>query len=238
MAELVLLDAKHYVAGLDFSGSYSDHALALESDAPEFTAFGDTTRVYKGGLVGAGAEHEGYWDNPIDLDLFTNIGAAARNATLAAVGADGDIAFFYETIGTSYSPGANIGDAYMFSASDQVTGLVTRGLVMATGAKTSTADGTARQLGAVSATQSIRASLHVLAVSGTDPTLDVIVESDDEEAFGGTPETQITFAEATAVGGELLTTAGAITDDWWRVGWTIGGTDNPSFTFVVAVGIA
>jgi hypothetical protein len=151
-------------------------------------------------------------------------------------GADGDVAFFCATIGTSYSPGANIGDAYKFSNSNQVSGVLTRGTIMGTGAKTSTGNGTARQLGAVSASQKIRASLHVIAASGTTPTLDVTVRSDNGVGFAS-PATQITFPQRTAVGGEILTADGAITDDWWRVTWTIGGT-NPSFTIVVAVGIA
>lgn len=239
MSELVLLNPKLYVAGLDLSGSYSQHALVLDADAPEFTAFGDTTREYKGGLIGAGSEHQGFWNDPIDSDLYTNMAATARNATLSPDGGDdGEVAFFFSQLGTQYAPGAAIGDAYEFSASNKVSGLVTRGTIMATGSKTTTADGTARQLGAVSATQSIRASLHVLTVSGTNPTLDVIVESDTVEAFSGTPETQLTFAQATAAGGELLTAAGAVTDTWWRVGWTIGGTGTPTFSFVISVGIA
>ena len=237
MAELVLLNPKMYVAGLDFSGAYSQHALVMDADSPEFTAFGDTTREYKGGLIGVGSEHQGFWDNPVDSDLFTNVAAAARNMTLTPeAGADGDRAFFCQTIGTKYSPGANIGDAYAFSASNQVSGTLTRGLIMGTGAKTVTGNSTARQLGAVSATQKIRASLHVLAVSGTSPTLNVTVRSDDTEGFAS-PTTRITFPQRTAIGGELLTADGAITDAWWRVTWTIGGT-SPSFTFVIAVGVA
>jgi hypothetical protein len=82
----------------------------------------------------------------------------------------------------------------------------------------------------------LRASLHVLSASAAD-TLDVIVASDSQQAFGGTPETRITFPQRTAIGGELLTVDGPHADTWYRVQYTIAGTD-PSFTFAVAVGIA
>jgi hypothetical protein len=238
MAELVLLNPKQYVAGLDLSGSYSQHALVLDADAPEFTAFGDTTREYKGGLIGAGSEHQGFWDSPIDTDLFTNMAAAARNTTITPDGGDeGDVAFFFSQLTTSYSPGANIGDAYTFSNSNQVSGVVTRGLIAVNGTEVATDDGTAFNLGAVAAGQKLRASLHVLAVAGSSPEVDVIIESDTLEAFTDDPTTEITFAQLTAVGGEYATADGAITGPWFRASWTLGG-DTDSALIVVSVGIA
>lgn len=237
MPELVLFNVKQYVAGLDFSGSYNMHSLVIEAEAKEKTAFGDNPREYLGGLKLAGSEHDGFWDSPVDADLFAAIGAAARNVTVSpGDGLDGDVAFFFEELATEYSPGEQVGEVFAFSNSNQPTGVVARGLIMATGAKTTSANGVARGLGAVSSTQRIRASLHVLAVSGTAPTLDVVVESDDASGMAS-PITRITFPRRTAIGGEILTAAGPITDTWWRARWTIGGTA-PSFTFVVAIGVA
>lgn len=238
MAELVLLNVKQYVAGLDLSGSYNQHALVLDADAPEFTAFGDTTREYQGGLIGAGSEHAGLWDDPVDADLFADIAAAARNATITPDGGlEGDVAFFFSQIGTSYAPGASIGDAYAFSNSNQVSGVVTRGLIFNNGTEVATDDGTAFNLGAVAAGQKLRASLHVFGVTGGTPELDVIVASDSVATFLGTPETQITFPQFTAAGGSLLTADGPITDVWYRAEWTLGvGTTDA--TFAIAVGIA
>jgi hypothetical protein len=209
----------------------------LDADAVEFTAFGDTTRTYKGGLIGAGSEHSGFWDDPVDSDLFTNLAAAARNTTLSPDGGEeGDVAFFFSSIGTKYEPGAAIGDAFAFSNSNQVTGIVTRGLIFQTGVETTSGNGTAFNLGTLDTGKKLRASLHVLSASAAD-TLDVVVASDSQQAFGGTPETRITFPQRTAAGGELLTVDGPHADVWYRVQYTIAGTD-PSFTFAVAVGIA
>ena len=82
------------------------------------------------------------------------------------------------------------------------------------------------------------AALHVLSVAGTStPTITVEIESDTEEAFGDTPETRLSFDAATAAGGQILrTSAGVHADTWYRPTWTITGTD-PSFLFVVALGI-
>ncbi|MEU4150833.1 hypothetical protein [Streptomyces sp. NPDC026659] len=73
-------------------------------------------------------------------------------------------------------------------------------------------------------------------MSGTTPTLDVVIESDNGSGFPS-PITQLTFTQANAISGQILRTDGtAITDDWYRVKWTIGGT-TPSFLFAVAFGI-
>jgi hypothetical protein len=92
-------------------------------------------------------------------------------------------------------------------------------------------------LGAATATQHLYGVLHVLAVSGTNPTLDVVIQSDDAEGFAsGT--TRGTFTQKTAVGSQFLTpVAGPVTDTHWRCTWTIGGTNTPSFTIALVVGI-
>ena len=104
--------------------------------------------------------------------------------------------------------------------------------------RTATANGTARQLGAVAAGQSVYATLHVLAtVSGTSPTLDVVVASAATDSWPGT--SRITFSRKTAIGPQFATPVdGSITDPWRRVQYTIGGTDTPTFPFVVLIGIA
>jgi hypothetical protein len=80
------------------------------------------------------------------------------------------------------------------------------------------------------------ANLHVLSVSGTStPTLTVSVASDNAVGFPSSAA-QGAFAAATAVGGESIRIPGAILDDWWRVTWTITGT-NPSFLFLVSMGV-
>lgn len=73
-----------------------------------------------------------------------------------------------------------------------------------------------------------RAQLNVTAVSGTTPTLDVVIE----DSLDGTNWNVIgTFAQDTAVGREVINVTTPFADQV-RVRWVIGGT-TPSFTFSV-----
>ena len=103
--------------------------------------------------------------------------------------------------------------------------------------RTSSGNSTGIQLGTIAASQNMHASLHVFSASGTNPTLDVTIESDDNGSYTSAL-TRMTFTQATAAGAEFLgPTAGpAGSDDYWRVAWTIGGTDTPTFSFAVIFG--
>lgn len=71
--------------------------------------------------------------------------------------------------------------------------------------------------------------LHVGAVSGTTPTLDVVVEGSD--TVGGTYTTLATFGQVTAANkiGAVSINIGASTAKFIRITGTIGGS-SPSFT--------
>jgi hypothetical protein len=76
---------------------------------------------------------------------------------------------------------------------------------------------------------SVRAQLNVTAVSGTAPTLTVILE---DTLDGGINYNTIgTFAQKTAAGREVISITAPFSETL-RVSWTIAGT-NPSFTFSV-----
>ena len=237
----VLKNCKLYYGGHDLSGDLNQITLEYGAAEKDATTFGNDSEVVLAGLKRVSLNHQGFvnqgTDGGIDLSSFDAIGDAEENVTVCPVsGADGEIAFCLKDILTAYNPGGAIGDVYAFTVSGRGAGDLIRGTVMAAGAKTSTANGTVRQLGAVLATQRVYAMLHVVAASGTNPTLDVVVESDDAADMVGATE-RIAFTQATAIGSELKSAAGAITDDRWRVRWTIGGTNTPTFTFIVIVGI-
>jgi hypothetical protein len=63
----------------------------------------------------------------------------------------------------------------------------------------------------------------------------VLLESDDNGSFTGAT-TRHTFAQNTAISSEWASVAGAVTDDYWRISWTVGG-GSPDFTVVCAAGI-
>ena len=235
-----LKNQKLWFAGFDFTGIMNALALDDGVDLQDVPVFGDAAMRRIAGLRAVRAQHEGFFNaSPEDKALFANLGVVDAPMSIGPVdGNEGSLAYTFAAALGQYSPRGAIGEAFAFSvAAEGSAGLpLVRGTLMHNAARTVTANGTARQLGAVSATQKLFAALHVIAASGTTPTLDVTIESDDASGFAS-PVTRITFGQKTAISSEWATPVkGAITDDWWRVAWTIGGT-SPSFTFVVVVGI-
>jgi hypothetical protein len=240
MAHQVLTDCKLWIDGYDFSGDFNALGLDYSVDAVPDDAFGVGTHIFLGGLHDVEGNHQGAVNlgtDGVEDILFANVGVVDVPVTLSPdSGADGEVAHFLKALSASYSPGAEIGQLKRFSVRFKASGeRLVRGTIMHNATRTASGQGTARQLGAVSATQKLYAALHVIAASDSD-TLDVIVRSDDNGGMTS-PTTRVTFAQATAVGSEFATPVdGAITDDYWQVDFTIGGS-SPSFEFVVVVGI-
>jgi len=224
-------DAKIWIDGYDFSSQMTATAINYDSEALDDTTFGDSTRSNTGGLKGVALSHEGNWDSSPDNIFFQNIGVSDVPVSVSPdTGGDGDLAYTLLSQFSTYSPGGAVGEIYKFSFNGVATGDLVRGTIMHNAIQTGAGNGTARQLGAVSATQKVYAVMHVLSASGT---LDVIIQSDDGVGMG-TPTNQITFTQATAIGSEWPTPiAGVIADDWWRVNYTVTGT----FEFIVIIAI-
>lgn len=244
MGDYVLKDCKFYLGKYNFSGDANQGRLMYGVEEKDKTTFGSGgSKEFRAGVRSSSVELQVLYDtadgaDDVDAVQFTRVGATQQPCSICPTdGADGEIAYMLESLFARYAPGASHGEILIANITGQSHDVLVRGTVMATGSKTTTANGTARQLGAVTATQKLYATLHVFSASGTNPTLDVIVESDDAEGFLS-GDTKITFAQATAATVERATpVSGAITDDWWRVGWTIGGTDTPTFSIAVIVAI-
>lgn len=236
----VAFNRKVWFDGYDFTGNANAAGLVLESEPQDATVYGLTCRKEAGGLMAVRANVQGFWEGgsgEIDDAIYSSIGLNDKPFTIAAeTGADGEIAYSFKSRLGSYEPGARAGEMLGFRVEAGARGdPAVRGTIMhpAT-ARTTTSSGTARQLGGVLAGEKMYAALHVIAASGSTPTLDVAIES-DTVGFGS-PTVRINFAQATAIGGQWASVAGAITDDYWRATWTIGG-GTPSFTFIVILGI-
>ena len=92
-----------------------------------------------------------------------------------------------------------------------------------------TASGTSAGAPDYGAANTLRAQLNVTAVTGTTPTLDVVIE--DSVDGGATWNTVGTFTQKTAVAREVINITVPFGDSL-RVRWTVGGT-TPNFTFAV-----
>ena len=92
------------------------------------------------------------------------------------------------------------------------------------------------QLGAVGATEKCYVGIHCYGVSGTStPTVTFKLQSDDNSSFTS-PTDRITFSNITAIGADYQSAAGAITDTYYRLNYTISGT-SPSFSIHATIGI-
>lgn len=243
MAFQVLTNCKAYLDGYDLTGHSNKVELNYSAESLDNTVFSATNKTRQAGLKNVELSLEGFWEagaGLIDTLAAANIGAVGKIITLSPDGGDqGDLFFSFKNMMGEFGFGAQVGELLPFNyngAGSDAQGLI-RGTVLENAAKTATANGTGRQLGAVLEGQYVYAVMHILAVSGTNPTLDMVIQSDDNSGFTSASD-RITFAQAAAIGSQWGTrVAGAITDDYWRASWTIGGTDDPSFTVFVGVAI-
>lgn len=245
MAAKVWTDVRLFWDAYNLSGDINALALNYGVELGDATVLLDASRRRRAGLKTIAFQHEGfvnYGVDQVDDALFNDIAVANVPMTICPhnSGAEGEIAFFFNGLAGQYQPGGTVGEMHRFSVSgeaDDGRDLI-RGTVLNNATRTVTANGTAFNLGAVSATQKLYAVLHVFdPVAGSLPTLDVKIQSDDASGFVS-PIDRITFAQKTNKGSQYATpVAGAITDTWWRAVWTIGGTGGPSFPFVVVIGI-
>jgi hypothetical protein len=242
MSNLILKDVKAYMGHLALHGYSNEIELNWSAEIKDHTVFGLGTRRNKAGLLVVDASMSGFndfdEDTGIDAGLYGRIGAVSAPLSVAPVGnAENEVVFFTSKVNGVYTPiGGTVGDMAEYSLDCKGAGVaLIRGLVGGLGAKTATGNGTGHQTGAVSAVQRIGAALHVVAASGTTPTLDVVIESSVDNTFAS-PTTRLTFAQLTGVGSEFKSLVGPITDTYWRAKWTIAGT-TPSFTVFIALGI-
>lgn len=237
MATQVLTDSKLWMSEVDLSGHLNSIAVDYSAEMLDDTVFGDDTRSRKGGLKVAKMSLAGFFDSTPDNYLFNQVGASGEPMSCAPqTGADGEVAFSMAATTSEYSYDGQIGELFAFSVTGESSEDLIQGTIMHNASRTASGNGVVRQLGAVTADQKLYCALHVITASGTNPTLDVIIQSDDN-ATPTSPVTAAPFAQATGVTSEWVEVAGAITDDYFRVNYTIGGTDTPTFEFIVILGI-
>ena len=241
MPSLALNDVKLFAAGHDLSGQMNACALEYAADLLDETTFGQTTRINKGGIKSVVANHQGFWDaggvTAVDPVVFARVGL---EDVPIVIGPEGGAftarAYLFRAIHAEYAIGAGVvGELLPFSVAMEGTGgqPLVRGRLLHNASATGNVTGTAVQLGSITATQFLYATLQVFSGSGS---FVVIVQSAAAPDFVGAT-TRITFATVgagVAVASEWATPVpGPITDTSWRVFATNPATRN----FAVAVGI-
>lgn len=242
----LIKEARVFHDGYSFHTDLDQISLPYGVEELDETTFGDNTRTAVGGLETVGLAYNGFWaggSGSVDEVLQADVATKDVPITVSMNAAnDGDTAYFSRYLWASFTPfdSATVGDSHRFAgdASGRGDPLV-RGSYLHNATVTSSGTGTAVQEGSVGSSESLYAVLHVVSSSGDgSQTLDVKVQSDSGSGFSGSTD-RITFSQfTTSVGSEWATpVAGSISDDYWRVDYTVGGTGSPSFQFIVAIGI-
>lgn len=238
MSTLILKNPLIAVGDIDMSADLNQVNLEYGTDEVDDTRFGmNTHQVAAGALKTLSASVSGRFnavDGGLDGRLFDNL-ASEGAFSLTPTRSDGDTAYLSKLVRLSYTPGASIGERLSFEANLSGTTDLVRGQLLGDLQATASGTGTAVQLGTLTSDETLYAALHVVAFAGSSPTLDVTIESDTDSSFSA-PTTRITFSQATGRTSEWASQAGAIADDWFRINYTLGGT-NPDFTFIVTAGI-
>ena len=240
MAKFVFNDGKVFSGGYDLS----DHVTSvnLEMTAEEL----DATTINSGGFK---SKLGGLKDSTLAMDGFYEAGANKPDALLgASIGNElivttvpdagvGNTAYFMKSRLFSYQMFGSVGEIAPFTISkSQSDDEVVQGKIEIDGALTASGNSTGVQLGAVGATEKVYVAIHCTAVSGTStPTVTFKLQSDDNSSFTS-PTDRITFTGITAIGADYQSAAGAITDTYYRLNYTISGT-NPSFSIHATIGI-
>lgn len=241
MAVQALTNPKIWFGQYHLSSDHHTVTLTTGFEEQDNTVFGNTARSTMGTLPMASLTGAGFMNlgsGNVHEALRGNLNVADIPVTLSPDGGDdGEYAETFLARILTYTCLGQVGTIAPFTWSAKTQGQPSlEGTILGVGAKSTTANGTARQLGAVAAGQRLYCALHILTVTGTSPTLDLVIASDDDSGFAsGT--SRITFAQKIAAGYDWQTVDGAVTDDWWRAQWTIGGSDSPSFDVVIVAGI-
>ncbi len=238
MAEQILQNVYFYMGGYQMSQYMNQVEIKASNEILDGTRFLDSYMTRVMGMGDVEFSGGGFWDPTQDGILEGNISTENIPVTVCPETADaGDSAYIFKCLQSEYQPiGGSIGELMPFSFAGFGQGeKLVKGNVLYNGTAAATATSTGQTLGAVSSTQKLYAALHVITASESD-TLDVIIQS-DTVGFPS-PTSRITFTQATGVTAEYATpVAGAITDTYWRISYTIAGTD-PSFSFIVSMAIA
>lgn len=242
MAVFAMTNVGILVDSLSLSGFAQELSLDVTAEELDYTTFASGGwRQKKAGLGSFAATVKGLQDyatTGVDPTFpITGLGGF-NTVTIAPTGgaAVADPVLFGQGILTSYTPltgtpGAMANFNFGWSGNAQ---MVRGQMLHPTAARTATGNGTTTTFTAPTATQTLYAVFHVLAVSGTG-TITFKIQTDDNSGMT-TPTDRITSAAIAAVGASTGSIAGALAGETHiRCTYTIAGFT--SVTFAVAAGV-
>lgn len=247
MALISLQNAKILTGPADLSGFANSVELTASSEEKDVTTFATAGfRSVIGGMKEVEIQTEGFWDagngvvaDPTKPDdrFWAEFNTTGNVMTVAPTGTVGEVSYFTRVFRPDYTFGAEVGEVLPFSSSAMGDGTaLVRGLIADNQARTTTGTTAVRTLVAPTATTRVYAAIHVVAVSGTTPSLTVALQGDDAIGFPSSA-TVATSSAITTVGSVWLQgPLGVTLDSFYRLSYTISGT-TPSFTVFASIGV-
>ena len=206
-------------------------------DMLETTSLADTAKTFLPGLKDASLSVDGLFDNTtaagsFQVNVLSNISATSSVPTSVASSgfALGNSVFLMNAKTITYEVSSAVADLVSFSMS--LGSATAPGLGVSLGdlaSITATANGTSVD-NAAGTTNGGIANLHITEVSGTTPTMTVIIQHSTNNS---TFTTLASFTAATAVTSESISFTGTV-NRYVRAQYTVGGT-SPSFTCQVSL---
>ncbi len=242
----------HLVDEFNFSGVSNNCNIAVTNTIGDLTAFADTDMTYGEGKGSFTINVGGLFDGTggYDAEMFIDLTATGRRVGIYPPGIGsstvaltaGNFGYEASTNASQQARTGEIGGAIVLDVGWRGTDPLIRSVLMDVDtAVAATAQTAAIQRGAAAATDTIVATMRLIAISASGSnTLDITIDSDDVENFGGTPATQLTFTqldETSVAIFEVQTSAGAVTDTWWRVDYVYGGGGSTTFSLIITFGI-
>jgi hypothetical protein len=236
---------KILIGGYDVTGYHNKINAPVSREILPADQFGKEGRCRLAGIWDWNVTHSGFWDGGL-----TTIDAVLRSLPGSNVmtvcpesGLTGESsAWFGNVIVEKYETGGKVAGLTGFTGTSKLQdgNPVINGTILKAGSVSTSANGTAYQVGAVTATQKIYAVLHVTANSGNaNRKLDVTIQSAEEPTFNS-PTTRLTFTQVADFNGAEYATpilgdgiGGAITDTWWRAVWARTGTSGTYMMYCI-----
>lgn len=217
------------------SGSLSGYSLGYSRTMGESTSLLDDGARWVPGLMNGSLSLNGRFESGMGSIHETILSTEGANDGLLLTALPdgftvGKPAYIAVTDLSSYAVDASVSEVVNLTAEAQSDNGVDWGVSLhphtaetAGGSGSSVDHGSSTSNGAV-------ATLHVTAVSGTSPTLDVTIQHSPDNS---TWADLVSFSQATAPSSERVAVSGSV-DRYVRESRTIGGTNTPSFTYAVA----
>ena len=228
-------DAVVILDNTNLSTTLTDVAVSLTADVNETSTFSSSSKTFISGLTDGTATASGFFETSSpdsDAEYLAQLGGSGSAFSIAPVSyVRGNPITLGKVVETSYDRSADIAGVVSVAVAFQFdTDTFDGKSLVAPAAFTTTSTETSVDFGAAG-TNGGGASLHVLAASGSSPTLDAKIQtSADNASFSD----YITFAQKTAVGSEFKTST-SNPARYARAVLTIGGS-TPSFTVAISFG--